>query len=68
MDTTTPKFDIDVDLTGHDGNAYSIMGRVMSALKQAGATSEQVDEYLAESTQGDYDHLLRTAMKWVNAS
>jgi hypothetical protein len=25
----------------------------------------EIDEYYAESTKGDYDHLLRTAMKWV---
>lgn len=68
METTTPKFDIDVDLTGHDGNAYGIMGRVQAALKEAGATEEEVAAYISESTSGDYDNLLRTAMKWVNVS
>lgn len=61
-----PKFDVDVELVGHDGNAFAIMGRVQRALKEAGATKEQLSEYYAESTSGDYDNLLRVAMDWVN--
>lgn len=64
-ETQTPKFDIKVQLTGKDGNAFAIMGAVGSALKKAGATAEQVDEYQNESMSGDYDNLLRVAMKWV---
>ena len=59
-------FDIDVQLTGNDGNAFAIMANVGSALKEAGATQEQVDAYYSESTSGDSDNLLRTAMKYVN--
>ena len=66
METTTPKFDIDVKLTGRDGNAMAIIGAVTAAIKKAGATEEQCKEYFAESTASDYDHLLRTAMQWVN--
>lgn len=66
MDTTTPKFDIEVQLTGNDGNAMSIMASVGSAIKKAGATKEEVDAYYAESMSGDYDNVLRTAMKYVN--
>lgn len=61
-----PKFDVDVELVGHDGNAYAIMGRVRAALKKAGATDEELSQYYAESTAGDYDNLLRVAMEWVN--
>jgi len=32
-----PKYNIEVQLTGEDGNAYSIMGKVSRALKLAGA-------------------------------
>ena len=42
-----------VKLIGHDGNAFSIMGRVKKALIQAGADKEYVDKYLKESTVGD---------------
>jgi hypothetical protein len=68
METTSPLFDIEVQLTGNDGNAFAIMASVSSALKKAGATKEQLDAYYSESTSGDYDHLLRTAMKYVNVA
>jgi len=68
VETTTPIFDIDVQLVGHDGNAFAIMARVQRALKEAGATEEQLNEYMNESMSGDYDHLLRTACRWVNVS
>ena len=61
-----PKYDTTVELVGHDGNAYAIMGRVRAALKKAGATDEELSQYYAESTAGDYDNLLRVAMEWVN--
>lgn len=51
---------------GRDGNAYAIMGNVASALKRAGYPKEAVDAYRAESTSGDYDHLLQTAMLWCD--
>ena len=56
------------DESGHDGNAYAIMGNVSGALKRAGVPKREVDAYLAESMSGDYDHLLRTAMRWVTVS
>lgn len=60
--------EIEVELVGHDGNAFAIMARVRRALQDNGVSSEEVDEYLAESMSGDYDNLLRTAMKWVSVS
>lgn len=62
------KYDIEVELIGNDGNAFSIMGAVSKALRRAGATKEELDEYMKESMSGDYDNLLRTAMKWVNVA
>lgn len=59
------KFNTTVTLTSVDGNAFAIMGAVKSAIKQAGATKEQVDEYLKESMSGDYDNLIRVACQWV---
>jgi hypothetical protein len=61
-----PKYpDVQVQLVGEDGNAFAIMGRVASALKSAGVPQSEIDEYYEESTSGDYDNLLRTAVKWV---
>jgi hypothetical protein len=42
------------------------MGRVASALRRAGVSSEEINAYLDESMAGDYNNVLRTAMKWVS--
>jgi hypothetical protein len=69
MSTNTVKYpDVKVRLTGTDGNAYAIMGKVQSALRRAGATDEEVAQYIEESQSGDYNHLLRTAAEWVEVS
>jgi len=60
-----PKFDVEVQLSGNDGNAFSIMAQVARALQREGATAEEIAQYREESMSGDYDNLLRTAMKWV---
>jgi hypothetical protein len=57
---------VTVKLVGNDGNAFAIMGAVTKALRKAGATQDEIQEYMTESMSGDYDNLLRTAMKWVN--
>jgi hypothetical protein len=54
-----------VELIGHDGNAFLIMGRVRDALKKAGAPTVVLDKYRKQSTSGDYDNLLRVAMEYV---
>ena len=41
------------------------MGRVVKALKRAKVSQSEIDEYIKESKSGDYDHLLQTAMAWV---
>jgi hypothetical protein len=58
--------DIIVKLTGRDGNAFSILGAVTNALRHGGAPEKEIDEYFEEAQSGDYDHLLRTTMQWVN--
>ena len=66
MATEQPKYpDIVVQLVDEDGNALAVMGRVSAALRKAGVSDEKITEYLQESTSGDYDNLLATAMKWV---
>ena len=58
--------DITVQLTGNDGNAFSVLGSVQGALRRGGVPKEEVDKFIAEATSGDYDHLLSTAVTWVN--
>ena len=57
--------DIQVQLTGQDGNAFAILGRTTGALRRAGLPQEEIDDYVAEATSGDYDHLLQTNMRWI---
>ena len=57
--------DIVVELVGEDGNAFAIMGNVSDHLRDAGVPEREIAEYRTESMSGDYDHLLRTAMRWV---
>ena len=54
-----------VKLIDTDSNAFAIMGKVHAALKEAGYTKEQIDDFYAEAASGDWDHLLRTVMEWV---
>lgn len=50
-------------LTGQDGNAFAVMGRVAKALKQAGADQAEVDKYFEACKAGDYNHLLCVSMQ-----
>jgi hypothetical protein len=58
--------EINVQLTEQDGNAFAIMGAVSTALRKAGVSKEEINQYTSESMSGDYDNLLRTAMNWVS--
>jgi len=64
---SNPRYpDVHVPLVGHDGNAFSIIGRVRKALLKHGADKETVEQYIAEATSGDYDNLLYVTMCWVD--
>ena len=63
-----PKYDVAVQLSGNDGNAFAIIASVRDALKKAGASTEELTQYSQESMRGDYDNLLRVAMEWVNVA
>jgi hypothetical protein len=66
MGTTGTLYDVTVQLSGTDGNAFAILGRVQAALRRAGAGDDAIRDFRNEATSGDYDHLLQTAMRWVN--
>ena len=59
--------EVEVQLTGTDGNAFAVLGKVAKALRRAGH-GDAVDAFASEATSGDYNHLLATAMEWVNVS
>ena len=52
--------------THPSGNAFAILGRTTRALRHAGLDQDEIDQYYAEATSGDYDHLLQTTMRWVD--
>jgi hypothetical protein len=58
--------DVRVSLVGEDGNAFAILGRVQKELRRASVEPEEIQEFVREATAGDYDHLLQTAMAWVD--
>lgn len=61
-----PKYpEIEVQLIGLDGNAGSIMGRVVGAMQEAGLPASERNGYRREAMSGTYDDLLRTTMRWV---
>lgn len=60
--------EVNVPLVGQDGNAFMIIGAVTRALRQAGASYEEQDEFRNEAMSGDYNHLLQTVMAWVDVS
>ena len=55
-----------VELVGHDGNAFAILGKVSRALRKGGATKEEVDEFMAEadrkSTRLNSSHVSESRM------
>jgi hypothetical protein len=55
-----------IQLTGHDGNAFAIMGTARKALKKAGADQEYIDKYTADAQSGDYDNLLQVTMDYCD--
>ena len=56
---------INVKLVGEDGNAFAIIGKVRQALRRNRVDETEVEAFTEEAKSGDYDHLLRTAMRWV---
>ncbi|MFH1494751.1 MAG: hypothetical protein ABIG70_08140 [Pseudomonadota bacterium] len=61
---TKPLTDAVVQLTGEDGNAFSILGRVRRAIVKSDQP-ELAEAFMQEATAGDYDHLLQTCLRYV---
>ena len=59
--------DVKLRMVGEDGNAFVILGRASSAMRRAGH-GDRIEEFRAEATSGDYDHLLQTTMKNCDVS
>lgn len=60
-----PITDVRVKLTGENGSAFNIMGKVRKALKEAGYGQFLIIQYTEEATSCDYVNLLKVTMKYV---
>lgn len=56
-----------IDLTGPDGNAFSLMGSAMRLGKQLELTKEQIDLILTDMKSGDYENLIQVFDKHFGA-
>ena len=63
---THPITNVKVKLVGQDGNAFFILGTVIKALRQAGYDKGFIQQFQDTATAGDYDHLLKTVLEYVN--
>lgn len=59
---------IEVELSGTDGNSFAVLGKVKKALMRNGVPPGEIERFLEDATSGDSDHLLQTCMKWVDVS
>ena len=55
-----------VKLVGLDGNAFSILGRAVNAMRKEGWTKEKIDEFRGEAMSGSYNYLITTVMKYCD--
>lgn len=59
--------EVSVQLSSGDGGAGVIIGRVSGALRRAGHADE-ISDFTQQAMDGDYDHVLRTCMEWVDVT
>jgi len=52
-------------LVGQDGNAYAIIGYVVSNMRKLDV-ADRIDKYIEEATAGTYDDLICVSMRAVD--
>lgn len=63
MEVKYPK--VKVKLTGSDGNAFAILGKVSGALRHAGVSEGIINNFKTEAMASTYDKLLQVCFDWV---
>ena len=53
------------NLVGIDGNAYSVMGYVIKAMKREGFSKSEIADYQADAKSDDYNHLLSVSAEMI---
>ena len=54
------------DLVGVDGNAFSVMGYVLKAMKECGMSKEEQSDYQTKAMSGDYNNLLAVSVEMID--
>lgn len=63
---TAPKYPhVEIELSGQDGNAFSMIARTARGLRAALVDADEINEFREEAASGDYDNVLATIAKWV---
>ena len=63
---TEPKYpDVEVQLSGEDGNAFMLIGKTRRALKRHDVSDEEIEQFSTEATSGDYNNVIATIGRWV---
>jgi hypothetical protein len=67
-DVTTPRYpDITIQLTGQDGNATAIIGRVSRVLRREKVPPEEIEQFVNEAISSpSYHDLLTVVQTWVD--
>lgn len=64
-----PKYpDIKIQLTGKDSNTMVLLSVCIRAMKKAKLPETEQTAFADEALADDYNHFLRTCMKWFNVS
>ena len=67
--TASPKYpNVEVQLSGEDGNAFFIIGRTADALERGGVSADEVQKYKDEARSRDYAHVIATTSDWVTVA
>jgi hypothetical protein len=67
MDISIPFYlDVQVKLTGANGNAFNLLGLCRRAAQKAGVAETEIKAFVSEATAGNYDHLLATCQRWFD--
>lgn len=60
--------DIEVRLSGENGNALFLVGIVRRAMGKRGVSLKEQLEFCDEALSGDYDHVLATCRRYVSVN
>ena len=51
-----------LDVSGPDGNAFSVLGMTQQILRELGKSPNEIDEVMNDAMGGDYNRLLRVCI------